>query len=76
MRVHWKTLFFVCLLGFIAFQHYQKREIVHVAGEIALGVPLQNNLDTASTQNINGYEITPSQHLALKRACWQSNIII
>lgn len=66
MRVHWKTLFFVCLLGFGAFQHYQKREIVHVAGDIAPDMPLQSRVDTVGTQNINGYEIIPLSKFSIK----------
>jgi hypothetical protein len=54
-----KALLFVCLLGLGAFQHFQKREVVHGAGEVAPEAPLQRNLDVADAQNINGYSITP-----------------
>ena len=55
--MNWKALFFICLLGLGAFQHYQKREVIHGAGVVAQGAPLQRNLDIAEVQHINGYNI-------------------
>lgn len=59
MRVSWKTLLFITLIGYGAFQHFSHREIVHGVGVLAPEDPLQRNLNVAEMQTINGYQITP-----------------
>jgi hypothetical protein len=64
--MNWKAVFFIGLLGFGGFQHFQKREILHGVGEVASEAPLQRNLDVRDIQNINGYEITPLAKFSIK----------
>lgn len=64
--MNWKSLLFICLIGFGAFQHFQKRDVIHGAGEVAPNAPQQKNLDIAEAQNINGYSVTPLAKFNIK----------
>lgn len=64
--MNWKALFFICLLGFGGFQHFQKREVLHGAGEVASDAPQQRSLDISDIRNINGYEIIPLEKISIK----------
>jgi hypothetical protein len=57
--MNWKTILFVVLIGYGAFQHFQNRVIIHGAGEVAPDEPQQKILDNAAVQNIHGFDITP-----------------
>ncbi|MDO9365701.1 MAG: hypothetical protein Q8Q76_00300 [Methylotenera sp.] len=64
--MNWKLLFFICLIGFGAFQHFQKREVIHGAGEVVSDPPQQRSLDISDARNINGYEIIPLAKFSIK----------
>ncbi len=64
--MNWKVLLFVGLLGLGAFQHFQAREVMHGAGEMAPETPLQSPPDVAELQSINGYALTPLATFAVK----------
>ena len=66
MRISWKTLLFVALVGLGAFQHYSHREVVHGAGVLAPENPLQTDLGIAEVHTINGYQITPLATFSVK----------
>lgn len=57
--MNWKTILFVALIGYGAFQHFQNGEVIHGVGEVAPDEPQQRMLDNAAVQNIHGYDITP-----------------
>jgi hypothetical protein len=63
--MNWKLLALLLLIGFGAYQSYQKRAVTHPAGVLVAQAPMQ---ETASAQpmQINGYTITPVQAYQLQ----------
>lgn len=64
--MNWKTLLFISLLGFGAFQHFNHREVVHGPGVLAPDEPIQRSLDVADKQTINAFEIMPLATFSVK----------
>ena len=58
-------LVLMCLLAFGAYKHYQHRPVVHGAGEIAPGEPIQTSTGTADIQ-FDGFTLTPLAEYSIK----------
>ncbi|NOT68279.1 MAG: hypothetical protein HOP04_08150 [Methylophilaceae bacterium] len=57
--MNWKTLLFISLIAYGAYQHWQKRPVIHVPGLIAAEEPIQHLLENEPSINHDGYQITP-----------------
>ncbi|HEY0561861.1 MAG TPA: hypothetical protein VGD04_00920 [Methylophilus sp.] len=62
--MNWKTLLFVTLIAYGAYQHFANRAVTHTPGEIASQAPQQTSTNTASFIH-HGYTITPLENFTL-----------
>ena len=65
MRIHWKFLLFVSLIGYGAYQHFLNSPVARGNGVIAEISPIQQPTIQANF-SLNGYNIIPLQAFAIK----------
>lgn len=56
--MRWRTLLFLIVIVYGAFQHFYQRGITHQAGVLVADDPVQQNLNVADKLTINNYQIT------------------
>jgi hypothetical protein len=63
--MNWKTLAFIALIGFGAYQHYQSRPVHPGPGPVAVAVPLQK-ASSAAGFSFKGYTLQPLQDFKIE----------
>ncbi|HSH71675.1 MAG TPA: hypothetical protein VK974_01340 [Methylophilaceae bacterium] len=64
--MNWKLLFFIGLVAYGGYNHWQKRAVTYGPGAVAITEPVQRGAASDDTISKNGYQLTPLQDFSIE----------